>query len=71
MKSEKQFISLYTVAVDVDPEDSKVYQIKPNGEISELAILTDSDNHLNIWFKVKDTANDDWKQPEGRAYLPH
>ena len=27
--------------------------------------MTDSDNHLNIWFKVKDTANDEWKQLEG------
>ena len=64
-EERKAIYQLYTVAVDVDPEDSKVYQIKPNGEISELAILTDSDNHLNIWFKVKDTANDDWKQLEG------
>ncbi|MEG6615170.1 S-layer homology domain-containing protein [Peptococcaceae bacterium 1198_IL3148] len=64
-EERKAVYQLYTVAVDVDPEYSKVYQIKPNGEISELAILTDSDNHLNIWFKIKDTANDDWKQLEG------
>ncbi len=43
----------------------KVYQIKPDGEISELAVLADADNHLNIWFKVEDTEDDTWKQQEG------
>ncbi len=48
--------------VDVDPEDSKVYQIKPDGEISELTVLADADNHLNIWFRLY---GKDGEQQEG------
>ncbi len=53
---------LYTVAVDVTPEDSKVYQIKPDGEISELTVLANADNHLNIWFRLY---GKDGEQQEG------
>jgi hypothetical protein len=51
-QERENWYQLYTVKVDVDPEDSKVYQIKPDGEISELTVLADADNHLNIWFRL-------------------
>jgi hypothetical protein len=61
-EERENWYQLYTVAVDVDPEDSKVYQIKPDGEISELTVLADADNHLNIWFRLY---GKDGEQQEG------
>jgi hypothetical protein len=61
-QERENWYQLYTVAVDVDPEDSKVYQIKPDGEISELTVLADADNHLNIWFRLY---GKDGEQQEG------
>ena len=43
-------------------DSSKVYQIKPDGEISELTVLADADNHLNIWFRLY---GEDGEQQEG------
>lgn len=51
-EERKETYQLYTVAVDVTPEDSKVYQIKPDGTISELTVLADADSQLNIWFRL-------------------
>ena len=61
-QDRENWYQLYTVEVDVDPEDSKVYQIKPDGEISELTVLADADNHLNIWFRLY---GKDGEQQEG------
>jgi lipoprotein-anchoring transpeptidase ErfK/SrfK len=61
-QERENWYQLYTVEVDVDPEDSKVYQIKPDGEISELTVLADADNHLNIWFRLY---GKDGEQQEG------
>ena len=61
-QERENWYQLYTVEVDVDPEDSKVYKIKPDGEISELTVLADADNHLNIWFRLY---GKDGEQQEG------
>jgi len=49
---KKETYQLYTVPVDVSPEDTKVFQIKPDGTASELTVLADKDNRLNIWFRL-------------------
>lgn len=50
-EDRKQTYQLYVVDIDVTTEDI-VYQIKPDGSITELTVLEDVDEVFNIWFRM-------------------